>query len=82
MWTTNGLVIVKKTKDEYECAPIDLSVRQNALFEAVKRLNVSECNENMATRASLTTPVCNACQHHRSQVVFARREPDAYAVRL
>lgn len=46
MWTANGLeegVILKKTKDEYKCAPVDLSIRQDGLFDAVKKLNVKVC---------------------------------------
>lgn len=43
MWTSNGVeegVILKKSKDEYRCAPEDLSSRPDGVYDAVRRLNV------------------------------------------
>lgn len=43
MWTTNGLeegVMLKKAKDDYKCAPEDLSSRSDGIYDAVRRLNV------------------------------------------
>lgn len=43
MWSTNGIeegVMLKKAKDDYKCAPEDLSSRPDGFFAAVQKLNV------------------------------------------
>ncbi|KAL6252468.1 hypothetical protein RBB50_000187 [Rhinocladiella similis] len=52
MWSTNGLeegVVLKKTKDDYKCAPADLLTHRDGLFDAVQKLNV-KCAMTVNTR--------------------------------
>ncbi|KAK6387753.1 hypothetical protein LTS17_001022 [Exophiala oligosperma] len=52
MWSTNGLeegVVLKKTKDDYKCAPADLLSHRDGFFDAVQKLNV-KCAMTVNTR--------------------------------
>lgn len=58
MWSTNGLeegVVLKKTKDDYKCAPADLLSHRDGFFDAVQKLNVKVILNNPFTPSFFPT---------------------------
>jgi hypothetical protein len=61
MWTTNSIeegVLLKKAKDNYKCAPEDLSSRPDGVYDAVRRLNV-KVRRSPLSASAMSDNICS-----------------------